>query len=295
MGWAESCRSTASESVASRVTPCSAHSHAPSALGPLVIAFPGPPRAQVTRHTVSEGAALLGVGAPGVNTLGCRSPLSSLLCRPALPGSWGGAAPCPPCPLQGACSQHGLGTIHRNMICYPRLTCKMRCRPWDTGTGLWVQGQQAVCQPGCPATSLEEGGCQRAGGSLRGHLRGETEAQRSGRDLGKTTEPGGCTVEAARPQGGLGGTAGCRAWLCGAALRGTLRGGPAPRPGAHLLHNKAAARLTRPPLGAPFLKKPSVSLIPSTLCSPPPWGPSGSAHLPATPPGQPEHPPNEPG
>lgn len=104
----------------------------------------------------------------------------------------------------------------------------MRRRPWDTGTGLWVQGQQAVCQPGCPATSLEEGGYQRAGGSLQGHLRGETEAQRSGRDLGKTTEPGGCTVEAARPQGGLRGTAGDRAWLCGAAPRGTLLGGPRP-------------------------------------------------------------------
>ena len=25
----------------------------------------------------------------------------------------------PPRPLQGACSQHGLGTIHRNMICDP--------------------------------------------------------------------------------------------------------------------------------------------------------------------------------
>lgn len=152
MGWAESCQSTVSESVATRVRPCSAHSHAPSALVPCIIAFPGPPRGQVTRHTASEGAALLGVGALALAALAADPPPSSLLCRLALPGSWGGAAPCPPTPpLHGACSQHGLGTIRRNVSSGPHpLPCKMRCWPWDTGTGLWVQGQQAVCQPGRP-------------------------------------------------------------------------------------------------------------------------------------------------
>ena len=81
-------------------------------------------------------------------------------------------------------------------------------------------------------------------------------------------------MEAARPHGGLGGQLGAGPGHAGPPRGGALsQEAPASRPGTHLPHSRAAARLARPPLGAPFLKKPSVSLIPSTSAPPDLGGP----------------------
>ena len=123
-------------------------------------------------------------------------------------------------------------------------------------------------------------------------MTGETEARWSGRDLVKTTEPGRHTLEVARPQGGVGGTAGGRAWPCRAAQRGIpLLGGPRLSPRSTAAPQQSCRR--------PHPDAPGGSISEKAFCVtdllnpllPPPWGPSGSAHLPATPPGQPQHPP----
>lgn len=87
-------------------------------------------------------------------------------------------------------SQHSRGNFSRNLTSSLTLpTCKMGRWPWDSGD--WAEGTRSagLC------ASVEEGGWQhssriRAGRSLRGHLtEGRTEAQRSGSDLVRLSEP----------------------------------------------------------------------------------------------------------